>query len=441
MPPEFTVVRFMDEAHRPLEAHRDTYLCPGESRPIDRAVHLARLAAYYPPCRDCACRRESGALLPLEVRQWTEIERRASRAPCFTAEGLAGSSPGDVDPQTARRLAGALAQVIWRRREAAGPPPVVFIGADGHWTTAELVAAACEALQLAGCRAVETGTVTTASLTAAAGHKLADAALWIGNASGEPHAIGCKLWGPGGRPWSSPGDLDAVRQCYESSAGDRPQRRGGEQARANAAELYLPRFASGFHGLRPLRFVLDTLCEPGASYWRKLSADAACQTLRYRSSGAAAADRSQPSGSLTGLAQRVVAESAHFGLWISGDGEVCRLVDERGEAVDSGRVFSTLARYVCGQQPGAALVVERPAGAELLRALSLLEARVTHSDPARQAMFDAMTSSGAVLGGGPSGRLWFSVEPPAPDALVALSLLLTMLSQSDRPLSEVLDAV
>jgi len=41
-----------------LEAWRSraagpTYLCPGEAAPISRAVHLARLAAFYPRCRDC----------------------------------------------------------------------------------------------------------------------------------------------------------------------------------------------------------------------------------------------------------------------------------------------------------------------------------------------------------------------------------------------------
>jgi len=55
-------------------------------------------------------------------------------------------------------------------------------------------------------------------------------------------------------------------------------------------------------------------------------------------------------------------------------------------------------------------------------------------------MFDAMVEHGAVLGGGASGRIWFSVAPPVPDALMALGLLLRVLSQSDLPLGEVLDA-
>ena len=51
-----------------------------------------------------------------------------------------------------------------------------------------------------------------------------------------------------------------------------------------------------------------------------------------------------------------------------------------------------------------------------------------------------MRSSGAVVGGGPSGRFWYASSPPAPDALLTLSLLLAILSQSDRGISEVLAA-
>ena len=45
-----------------------------------------------------------------------------------------------------------------------------------------------------------------------------------------------------------------------------------------------------------------------------------------------------------------------------------------------------------------------------------------------------------MFGGGASGTFWFAGPPAAPDALLATCLLLTILSQSDRPLSEVLDA-
>jgi phosphomannomutase len=51
-----------------------------------------------------------------------------------------------------------------------------------------------------------------------------------------------------------------------------------------------------------------------------------------------------------------------------------------------------------------------------------------------------MQKYGALLGGGSDGRCWYAaLGPPLPDALMTLTLLLGILSQSDRPLSEVLN--
>ena len=52
-----------------------------------------------------------------------------------------------------------------------------------------------------------------------------------------------------------------------------------------------------------------------------------------------------------------------------------------------------------------------------------------------------MRQHDALLGGGPSGRLWHAVgRLPLADALRTLTLLLVLLSRDDSPLSEVLDA-
>jgi hypothetical protein len=52
-------------------------------------------------------------------------------------------------------------------------------------------------------------------------------------------------------------------------------------------------------------------------------------------------------------------------------------------------------------------------------------------------MARSMAEHRARLGGGPSGRLWYG---SAADALQTLTHLLVLLSQSDRPLSQLLDA-
>ncbi len=218
-------------------------------------------------------------LSTLQQRQWAEIERRAVLGPRFTAEGLEGHSSNDITVSVARQLAGALAGLLWRDHHDSAHPPTVLVGADGHWTTAELVAGACQALQWSGCRAIEAGAVTSAALAAAAHASDADAALLIGNFTGRPHSQGLKLWGRAGRPWSSPGTLDTLAAAYESPDA-RPRRRGGGLERADAVENYLAPLAPLYHGLRRLRFVVDTPCAPLVRYLAQLCSHADCQVLR-----------------------------------------------------------------------------------------------------------------------------------------------------------------
>jgi phosphomannomutase len=430
-----------------LSAEVEIYRCPGEDRPIERGVHLARLATFYAPCRECVHRDDVRHLSPIEIRQWGEIDRGRHRPPRFTGEGLESDSPNECDAAVARRCANALAATVWEWHRDPARSPTILVGADGHWCSAELVAAVCESLQRSGCRAVETGAVTSASLGVLGQQVGADAAIWVGNFSGRPHAIGFKMWGKHGRPWSSPGELDVVRQRFEMTDLPRPKRRGGGLLRANAAEFYLSPLTSLFHGLRPLRFVLDTTCEPLVQYFRVLSAGGACEVLRGRANGGAfqSPDANSSAASFSdhrieAVCQRVLEQRAHFGLWVAGDGETCRLVDERGVPVNGEVLLLTLAEYICRERAGVTLLVEHAASAELIAAVERAGASVARGGLTRQETYDTIVSSDAVFGGGASGRFWFTGEPPAADSLMTLSVLLTLLSQSDRPVSQVLDA-
>jgi phosphomannomutase len=434
----------MDETSLPLAPPQGEYRCPGESYSIDRSIHLGRLAAFYPACRQCAHRHEARLLSPKESRLWAEAARHPTRLGRWDGESFAASSPNDLGPPVLRRLVQALAQMLWRDGGRRRRPPAVAVAADGHWTTADSLAAACESLALAGCRAIEIGAATSASLVVASRSAGADAALWIGSARGSQLASHVRFWGAGGRPWSAPGELAALAQNDASFANNRPRRSGGALARASARDAYLAPMSALFHALRPLRFVLDTSSTPFWSYWREVSSQSACQALVPRQATAArpsgAADARAVERSLALVGDRVVAESAHFGVWIDGDGEACRLVDERGTAVESERLSRLLADFVCRERAGARVVIDAQASGELAGALVGHGARVAIAAGTRQAMFDCMESRGGAFGIGAGGRFWYGGEPPLCDGLMTVALLLTILSQSDRPLSAVLDA-
>jgi phosphomannomutase len=141
------------------------------------------------------------------------------------------------------------------------------------------------------------------------------------------------------------------------------------------------------------------------------------------------------------VARELRERNADLGLWIDGQGAACRLVDEQGRIVDRGQLCAMLASYVCRQRPAPTLVVGQPASRALMQTLNRLGARVVRGGSTRQSMSETLRSSAADFGASGEGEFWYPHQAIAPDALLTLSLLLTCLSESDRPLSEVLDAV
>ncbi len=84
------------------------YECPGDGMTIDRSVHLGRLAAFYPKCRDCQHRDDIGTLPTATVRAIEETHRRAAPAELFGEEALCGVLGNQIDARVVYKFASAL---------------------------------------------------------------------------------------------------------------------------------------------------------------------------------------------------------------------------------------------------------------------------------------------------------------------------------------------
>ncbi len=443
------------------------YLCPGEQSPISRSVHLGRLARFYPACRQCPQRDDTGSLSTRQVERLVEAQLRGGSKPLFGDEGAGGVYLNDFGPDAAREMAAALGILLQTKSPRTAcegsasehpifsasrgePPhavrglsvehvahdaadcenayeplatePVVVIAGDGRPSAGELVAAVCEGLRWAGCHVVDIGPASSACLGFAIDHLQTAGGVFVGNPGCEVQTVGLKFFGGSG-PLSGGGPLDQLREIYDAGP-DRPTRTYGSLRRFQAEGPYLAVAAESYHALRPLRFVLDSACRPLAGYLQKLTKPVACEIFPRRTTR----DR---------FSEQVVDDAAHFGVRVDGDGERCEVFDERGRRVSAGRMLVLLARHLRFAKPQAAVVVEDDTLPALVRAIG---DPVVLSDARRSEMASAMRVHKAIIGGGPSGRFWHVDHgPPLPDALGTVTALLEILSRSDRPLSEVLD--
>jgi len=409
------------------------FRCPGDPSPIGRAVHLARLAAFYPGCRRCTHRDDTADFSPKLAERLAEAHDTPPSPALFDDEGISGVLLNELTPEVARRAAVAFGLLLRQQHEAPAWPTVVLAG-DGRRPSAPLVAAAARGLRFAGCHVLDLGQTTAGCLTFALRGSAADAALLVGNPGRIPWRATLQFW-QAGRPSSRDMGLERLEVLYNGNL-DRPTRQFGSLRRVAFETEYLDSLAEYYHTLRPLRVVLSTDCRPLIDYVRRLSRSLECRFFDH-------ALGSEP------LAEQIIRHEAHFAVVIDGNGETCGAVDETGTPVPEEHLLRLIARHLItahqeqkdpDNTSEPTIILENETSTQTAEALAQLGYRVVRADRRRAEMVRAVEHENALLGGGPGGRLWYRRSGHvAADALVTSSLLLVILSQSDRPFSQVLD--
>lgn len=385
------------------------YRCPGESHAIPRFVHLGRLAESYAACRDCLHRTDTGTLAPSVVRRFAETVRRAEPPPLVHDEHVGGAYPHVFGAEMLAAFAKAFARFaaddVGHR---AGRGPTIMLAHDGRLLGPELPAAAAEGLRWSGADVIDAGRDSGAALAWRIAHSGAAGGLLIAAEPARRMTVRVWLYGAGGRPLSRDGGLATVAARHENGV-PRPGRSYGALGTAASDEGRPDALRPWFHALRPLRFVLATDSLVARAELTTLLEQVACQAMHVDVPAA------RTDTGADALAPHVCAAGAHFGVWIDEIGEAARVCDERGAALSAGQLAAVLAPVVDCDAP-----VSLPSGMSRERA---------HRESC---------SRGERLASEPSGRIWFGDNGHArTDAVQATALLLSALSQSDRPLSEI----
>jgi phosphomannomutase len=192
----------------------------------------------------------------------------------------------------------------------------------------EYIAAACEGLRWAACEAFDLGPMTSAGMQFALSHFQFDGGILLGSTSQKPSAICMKVWGPGPRRMLGKSSFQPIEAILQNGL-DRPARSYGPQHRLQAEKPYLAALAERFHGLRPLRFVVDSTSRPWGMYLEKLLQTTACRIIPCRV---------LPQE----FSRQIAADNAHFGIRVSSDGENCMIFDEQGRQIERERLVDLL---------------------------------------------------------------------------------------------------
>ena len=214
---------------------------------------------------------------------------------------------------------------------------------------------------------------------------------------------------------------------------------GGVRQLSNAADRYVEHLLTTLDGrLDGLRVVVD--CAHGAG-WEVAPA-------AFRAAGAdLVAIHDSPDGSrinvasgstaLDRLSEVVSAEGAALGLALDGDADRVLAVDERGRPVDGDAIIGMLALrlHETGSLRNGMVVATVMSNLGFLRALESHGIEVVTAPVGDKFVAEAMSESGAILGGEQSGHVIFGRHATTGDGVLTGLQVALAVAESDKPLS------
>lgn len=430
------------------------YRCPGESHSISRAVHLARLAAFYPPCRECPHRHDTGQLPRELVGQFTQTLHRTPRSSWISGEGVRAIYLNELDRSAATKWAAALAQSLWEdvplmgRTDEMAPlldadsvparrsGPSVVVGYDERPAAPDIFAGVILGLRRMGCQVIDIGLTTRPCFRFAVHHLAAAAGVYITGAGCDPAWIGFDVAGRAGIPFDPNVDLPRLEVAAQQDL-MRPTRLAGSVRSFQAATPYRAGLVKHFHALRPLSIACGQPGRLGPRWLEQLFAGLPCRLVplplpvrRRTLSDPADAD-------VLRVAERVREQGLHLGIVIDDDGERCAVIDESGGLLSHSRLGSLLATRHFKDQPGGTVAAATQFVAELEPLSRVSHGKLLAASESATSLARSVEQRQAGLGIGADHRCWFDEGYPASDATLTLAHVLQALSWSDEGLSVV----
>ncbi|QDT92844.1 phosphohexomutase domain-containing protein [Gimesia algae] len=443
-----------------LESAEVFFQCPGEDYPISKAIHLSRLAAFYPKCRECPHKEHTGnlSLEIIERLKQTQRSRSSTQNP-FTTEGVRGIYLNQINRTQAAHLTGAFSTILWESLPLKGVAPQkttsfskpkavvmpvsqeqsrgpsVVIGFDERPSSPDIITGVASALRRNGCRVIDLGLTVPSILSFATNHLQAQGAIMVTGAQFGPSYTGLDFLLENSQPVSAGRHLEKIEQISLRGFG-RASRQPGSQRTFHPMEAYRAQFQKHFHALRPLKIKIACSLRLVRETLNVLFDKLPCE-LNWVDIPHQKRDLLNPQDNdVQKMQKQMQADSADLGLIIDDDSRRCAFFAETGTLLSNLKVSRFLMQALSREQSSRNFLLDQSGQKELNEVPAGWNIH-THTGTLADSYFQ-MRQQQAVYAGGQSGYHWFRDAVPTCDAILTLAHVLAALSFSDAPFSEVI---
>lgn len=351
----------------------------------------------------------------------------------FKAYDIRGTYPDQIHPELAARIATATVEILGARR--------LVVGRDMRESGPAMRDAVVEAIVAAGCDVIDIGRCSTPMSYWAVNTLQADGGIMITASHNPARYNGAKICSRGAAPVSyDTGIAEIERRCAAPASPPAAER--GRIEQRDLVDDY-QRWLLGFIGeINPFTLAIDTGNGMIGEFLPRLFAKLPCKVvpLFWEPDGRFPNHEPDPlkPENMRDVQAAVRQHHADLGIAFDGDGDRVMFTDEHGEIVPSDRITALLAGHFLARSPGSTIIYDLRSSwivsDEIRRAGGVpMESRVGHSF-----IKQSMRKTGSVFAGELSGHFYFRDAFFTDNAELAMLTVLSLLSQRNQPVSQVL---
>jgi phosphomannomutase len=351
----------------------------------------------------------------------------------FKAYDIRGVYPTEIDEDVARRIGRAFA-------EFTGAPRIA-VGRDMRTSSPELAEGFMSGAASAGASIIDVGLVSTDALYFASGVLDVPAAMFT--ASHNPARYnGIKLCLQKAAPISAESGLEEIRKRAE--AVDGAAEPTGKIEKRDIIDDYSAHVRSfvDTEVLRPLKVAIDAGNGMAGATAPRVFEPLPFEVLPlfFELDGTFPNHPANPiePANLVDLRRVVVDQGCDVGIAFDGDADRMFLVDENADLISGSLTTALVAERLLKKHPGEAIIYNLICSWTVPEVIQENEGRPIRSRVGHSFIKAVMAETGAIFGGEHSGHYYFRDNFRADSGMIAALLVLEALSETDEPLSRVL---
>jgi len=315
----------------------------------------------------------------------------------------------------------------------------VLVGRDNRLSSDRLHKMLLKGLLDSGCHVIDIGLVVTPILYFAREHFGISGGVMITGSHNPPEENGFKLAYGEGTIYG-----DQIIKLRDMITENKLRSGSGTLEVRDVVDSYLQMLADKIKlGNRTLKVAVDCGNGTASLFAEKILKNWGCEVipLYCESDGSFPNHHPDPviSTNLVDLKKAVLKNKADLGVAYDGDADRIGVVDDQGNVVWGDKLMCLFWREILAKHPAALAIVEVKCSQALVDEIKRLGGRPVFYKTGHSLIKAKMRETGAVFTGEMSGHMFFADEYYGyDDALYATGRLLRILSQQDKPLSQLL---